>query len=107
VGYPTVRIYNVFEVRIVDPSLTVALLSNSEQYSDQDLWELALQDARRGGKGRANAVLALPLSLLIHAYLAMSPAARGAPVTIAGHHLDSNIPAALEGIDTPRFQKAY
>ena len=104
-GYPTVRIYHVFEVRIVDPSLAMALLSNSERYSDQDLRELALQDARRGGKGRANAVLALPVALLTNAYRTMSPEARDAPVTIEGYYLDGNVPAVLEGVAVPKFQR--
>lgn len=104
-GYPTVRIYNVFEVRIVDPSLTIAMLSNSEGYSDQDLQELALQDARRGGKGRANAILALPLELLTKAYQAMPPEARDSPVTIEGHFLDGNVPVVLEDVVAPKFQR--
>ncbi len=105
VGSPTVRIYNVFEVGIVDPSLATAMLSNSEQYSDQDLQELALQDARYGGKGRANAILALPLELLTSAYWAVSPEARDAPVTVEGHYLDGNVPAVLEDVVAPKFQR--
>ncbi|MEJ2559069.1 MAG: hypothetical protein P8186_23215 [Anaerolineae bacterium] len=104
-GHPTVRIYNVFAVRILDPSLARAMLANSEGYSDQDLQELALQDARRGGKGRANAILALPVALLTKAYLAMSPGERDAPVTVEGHYLDGNVPAVLEGITVPKFQR--
>jgi hypothetical protein len=105
-GYPTVRIYNVFEVCVVDPSLAMALLSNSERYSDQDLRELALRDARRGGKGRANAILALRLALLTNAYRALSPEARDAPVTIEGHYLDGNVPAVLEDVVVPKFQRS-
>ena len=104
-GHPTVRIYNVFEVRILDPSLAKAMLANSEGYSDQDLQELALQDARRGGKGRANAILALPVASLTKTYLAMSLDARDAPVTVEGHYLDGNVPAVLEEITVPKFQR--
>jgi hypothetical protein len=102
---PTVRIYNVFEARILDPTLARAMLGNSERYSDQDLDALALQDARRGGKGRANAILALPVALLTNAYQAMSPETRNAPVTIERHYLDSNVPAVLEEVSVPRFQR--
>lgn len=104
-GSPTVRLYNVFEVRIVEPSLATAMLSNSEQYSDQDLQELALQDARRGGKGRANAMLALPLGFVSDAYAAIPPQERDSPITIQGHCLDGNIPAVFEDVVAPRFQR--
>jgi len=102
---PTVRIYSVFEARILDPTLARAMLGNSERYSDQDLDTLALQDARRGGKGRANAILALPVALLVNTYRAMSPETRNAPVTIEGHYLDANVPAVLGEVSVPRFQR--
>jgi hypothetical protein len=38
-------------------------------------------------------------------YLAMSPGARDAPVTVEGHYLDGNVPAVLEEITVPRFQR--
>ena len=57
-GYPTARIYRVFEADILDTSLARAMLANSESISNQDLCKLAEQDAQNGGKGRANAVLA-------------------------------------------------
>lgn len=104
-GHPTVRIYNVFEVRILDPSLVKAMLGNSQRYSDQDLQELALQDARSGGKGRANAILALPVQLLTRAYRAMSPEERDFPITIEGHYLDGNIPAVLEEVLAPKLRR--
>jgi len=63
-GSPTVRIYHVHQVLILDPSLVRAMLANSERYTDQALQALALHDARRGGRGRANAVLALPVELV-------------------------------------------
>lgn len=105
-GYGTARIYRIFEARIVDASLSRAMLANSERYSDQDLHEQALAGARvrNGRRGRANAVLALPLKLLTEAYLAMSPEARAAPVTFNNHQLDGNVPAVLESVAVPNYQ---
>jgi hypothetical protein len=103
-GYATVRIYRIFEARIVDASLAQAMLENSERYSDQYLREIALADARNGGRGRANAVLALPLRLLTEAYLALSPDARAEPVSFNNHQLDRNVTAVLEGVAVPSYR---
>ncbi len=74
------------------------MLKNSESLSHQRLCELALEDARSGGKGRANAVLALPLKDITDAYLALSPEERNSPVFIEKNHFDQTVPAVLEGI---------
>lgn len=103
-GYSTARIYRIFEARIVDTALTRAMLANSERYSDQDLHERALAKTRKDSQGRANAVLALPLELITKAYLALSPEARAAPVTLNNHLLDGNVPAVLEGVAVPNYQ---
>jgi hypothetical protein len=101
VGRPTVRIYQVCEVCIVDSSLARAILANSERHSDQHLQALALQDAKSGGKGRANAALALPLELLTKAYLSMPAQRRASIITIEGHYLDGNVPAVLADVLGP------
>lgn len=49
------------------------MLANSKSYSDRDLGELALEDARKGGKGRSNAILTLPMEHLRDHYLSMPP----------------------------------
>ena len=103
-GFDTARIYRVFEARILDASLSRAMLANSERYSDQDLHALAWADARNGGLGRANAVLVLPLKRLTEAYMAMPPEARAAPFTYSNHQLDGNVPAVLEGVSVPGFR---
>jgi hypothetical protein len=103
-GYSTARIYRIFEARILDASLSRAMLANSERYSDQDLHEQALADARNGGRGRANAVLALPLKLLTEAYLALSPEARAAPVAFNNYQLDGNVSAVLESVAAPNYR---
>jgi hypothetical protein len=66
---------------------------------------LALADARKGGKGRANAVLALPLKSITHAYLAVTPEERNSPIFIEQNQIDETVPALLEGIQVPKYQR--
>jgi hypothetical protein len=103
-GSPTVRVYFAYEVRLLDPQLIAALVGESARHTDDDLRELALRDARRGGKGRANGVLILPLTSVVEAYRALPADARASTITVAGHRLHSNVPAVLEGVHSPKFQ---
>ncbi len=104
VRQPTVRIYRVFEARILDPALWQAIMVNSRGHSDQDLRELALEDRRKGGKGRANAFLILPVESLRRFYLSLSHEGRNAPVSFRKTDLEENVPALLDGVTVPRFQ---
>lgn len=101
----TVRVYRIFEATILDSSLAYAMLANSESNSDQDLSKLALKDAQTGGKGRANAVLALPLKRINDVYLAMSPNERNAPILFERNRLDETVPVVLDGITVPKYQR--
>jgi|SRR5688572_6593824 len=104
-GYPTARVYRIFEARILDPSLSRTILMNSESYSNHNLQELALENARNGGIGRANAMLTLPLNLTRGAYLAISPQARNAPISFQDNQLDASVAAVLEGVTVPKYRK--
>jgi len=104
-GYPTARVYRIFEARILDTSLSHAIIVNSESYSNQDLHELALENARNGGKGRANAILTLPLKLISDVYLTIPPEARNTPISFEDHHLDESIAAILEGVTVPKYRR--
>jgi hypothetical protein len=104
-GYPTVRIYRVFEVWIREPVLAQALIDNSERVSDQALRERAVRDAGSGGKGRANGVLALPLGAITAYYVGLSPDERNQPVNFEGHQLDETVAAVLAGIRVPKYQR--
>lgn len=106
VGQITARVYRIFETQILDESLGQLMIDNSARYTDQDLRQLALRDANDGGSGRANAILILPLRSLIDCYLAMPPEERGEPVMIDDHLLNGNVPAILEGVSVPKFQRA-
>lgn len=104
-GYLTSRVYRIFEARILDSSLSRAMLTNSENYSNHDLHELALEDARNGGKGRANAILTLSMKRISDVYLAMSLEARNSPISFQNHRLDETVTAVLEDVVVPKYQR--
>src|SRR3990172_1141925 len=104
-GILTVRVYRIFEACISDSSLARTIMMNSESLSHQDLCELALKDAQNGGKGKANAILALPIKRISDVYLAMSPKERNAPILVEENRLDETVPAVLEGIAIPKYQR--
>jgi hypothetical protein len=103
--HPTVRIYRIFEVRIIDDSLCAAMLSASERYSDRDLETLALEDAKSAGKGRANSTLTLPLKQLVDSYIPIPPEKRYARRTVDGYQLDVSVLAVLPDVDVPHLQR--
>ena len=81
------------------------MLNNSESHTDQDLRQLALVDYQNGGKGRANAVLVLPLKQLTDKYSGMELKERNLPILFEKHCLNETVPAILEGITVPKYQK--
>jgi hypothetical protein len=103
-GVPTVRIYRVFEAQIVDSALCEAMLVNSEAHPPEVLRGLALDDAQKGGRGRANAILVTPMHRLRAAYLALSPVRRHEPLLFENAMLNGNVAAVLEGIVVPAYQ---
>ena len=104
-GYPTTRIYRIFEARILDSVLASAMLNNNENCSDQDLQELALQEFQKGGQGTANAVLTLPWNEITSLYLATPFEARNSPVWFHGHQLDETVAAVLEDVSVPKYRR--
>ena len=104
-GFPTRRIYRIFEATILDRSLCTALLENSRRYADRDLQALAAADAAQGGKGRANAALALPLMAVTYAYLEVPLPQRARPLTIEGHLFDTSVLAVLESVEAPQYER--
>jgi len=104
-GYLTARVYRVFEASITDPSLISCMLSNSKRYSAPDLHELVVEDAGKGGKGRANAILVLPMERLRVHYLSIPPEERNLPILFEGNRLDETVPVVLEGIDVPKYRR--
>lgn len=101
----TVRVYRIFEAIISDAFLMDTILKNSKSISHEDLCELALKDAQNGGKGRANAILALPLKQITDVYLAMLSQERNAPILFEENKLDETVPAVLEAITVPKYKR--
>lgn len=101
----TVRIYRIFEARILDPSLSRAMMINSQRFSNRDLPDLAREDAQNSVKGRANAVLTLPLRSLSETYLALAPEARNAPILFQSYRLDETVAAILDGVEVPKYHR--
>ena len=64
VSQPTVRVYRAFEAHITDPALVEEMIANSQSISNHDLQNLVMEDFHRGGKGRANAFLVLPMGYI-------------------------------------------
>jgi hypothetical protein len=104
-GILTARVYRIFEATISDTSLIHNMMNNSESLSHEDLCKLALDDFQNGGKGRANSILNLPLKRISDVYLAMPPKERNAPVLFEENQLDETVPAVLEGITAPKYQR--
>jgi len=104
-GVPTVRIYRIFEVTILDATLIDLILKNSGNVSNEELSKLALMDLKKDGKGRANALLTLPLKRLAAAYLGMSPDEHNLPILFENNRLDETVTAVLDGIDVPKYQR--
>jgi hypothetical protein len=104
-GIPTVRVYRIFEAHIVESSLRQSMLTNSESIFHNDLCELALDDFQKGGRGRANAMLTLPLRQITEAYRAMSPTERNAPILFSRHYLGETVSVILDEVHAQKYQR--
>jgi len=104
-GQPTVRLYRIFDVRIIDVALCKTMLAANQQYSDRDLGMLALTDAQNGGRGHANSVLTLPLDTVRESYLKLAPERRYSKIVIEDHVLDESVLAILENVESPQYQR--
>jgi hypothetical protein len=101
----TVRVYFMFEAWIWDPEIISMMLVNNSRYSDNDLEKMAWKDAQQGGRGRANAMLALGFHDLKGVYRSTTVDRRGGQIRVDGHQLNGNVLALLEDIDHPKYQR--
>lgn len=101
-GQPTVRLYHIFEARILDSALSAAMLASSETSSDQHLRELT----RKSPTGRANAVLTLPLQQITAFYEQTTLEERNNPVSFQSHLLDESVAAVLENVTVPKYRRS-
>jgi hypothetical protein len=97
-GALTVRIYRIFEVEIHEPGVCRAIMESSRRYSEEKLQALAVADAARGGKGRANGVLVMRLDEAINAFGAVSFNGNGdtQPLLVNSFKLDSTSAVLFE-----------
>ena len=103
-GYPTARIYRIFEAYLHDRSLATALVRHSKMYAVQDLNLLACERLSDGGVGMFNTTLTLPKEGLLSFYHGVPLEQRNTPVTFQDHCLDETV-AAILGIDVPKYKK--
>jgi len=104
-GQLTVRIYRIFDVRIVDFTLCRVMLTVNSLYSDQDLAARALQNFENYGKRRATTILTLPLEQVTQSYLTLPPDKRYRKMVIDHHELDESVLAILADVDVPQYQR--
>jgi len=104
-GYLTVRIYSTFEVQITDIELCKTMLAINRQYSDQEFGMRALEDSGRGGNGRVNTILTLPLNVVRESYLALPPEKRYAKIMVDNHKLDESVLVILDNVEVPQYQR--
>jgi len=102
-GYPTARIYQVNEVQIRDAGLCRLMVGNSRKHPARDLSDLARDQARDGGQGRANAMLVAALEQVRAAILATPANRRGEPLEFKDTLLDGNVGALFNDIAVPRY----
>jgi hypothetical protein len=103
-GTPTVRIYRIFEARILEEALCKRMLAASERYSDQDLGLLAWKNFLEDGRGHANSISTLPLHVVTEAYRSFPPQLRYRKIHIANHELDESVMGILGDVDVPQYQ---
>ena len=78
-----------------DPDLIDMMLAGSRRYTVERLRELARQDARQGGKGRANAILTLDLDELKKFYRSLPVNQYDTPQQFGDYQLDGNVQAII------------
>lgn len=104
-GALTARIYFTYEVHIHDPDLICLMLSDSETNTASNMRKRVLDEAGKGNKGRANAILAVALERIRETYLALPEETRVEPMHYEGTLLDGNVAAVLEGVPVPKYQR--
>ena len=95
-GAATVRIYQIFEVAILDAQICHTLLENSQHSTDEDLQASADADLARGGHGRANGSLVIPFDEVKKAFLNLPPSEDSQTQMVLGHRFNATSSLLLE-----------
>ena len=104
-GFSTARVYRIFTTHISDKKLARRIITESNRFSDEDLEDLARLDKQKGGEGRANRILALPLDETIAFYSHTSLQERNSLLDFGNYHLSEAVLALLDEIDVPKYQR--
>ena len=104
-GNPTVRIYRIDHVVILDPGLCQMMVRNSMDHTASVLRGKVELDVENGGKGRANSIFATRLEKITSFYRSLGPERRGEILSFEGTVLAGNIAAILEDVPVPKYQQ--
>ena len=99
-GAPTVRIYRLFEVRLLAPSLVEAIMA-STLLDEATLAARAEAQSALGGRGRANAAVGLPLAAVREALRLLPPQARALTFTVGEQRMDGTVSALFPDLAGP------
>ena len=100
-GFPTVRVYRIYNVKILDAELCKLVLDISQRVSDEELGRRALEN----GNGRANSIVVLPLEMVRESFLALPAEKRFTKIEVDHHRLDESVLAVLGDVDVPQYQR--
>lgn len=103
IGKLTTRIYQVYEVQILDPRLRAMMIANCVSHPGQVLNQLALAESKGGRQGRANGIFVAPVADIRTAYLARPADERGLPMPFGDTHLAGNVAAVLEDVTVSKY----
>lgn len=103
-GLPTVRVYYMFDAMLKDRKIIDMIIENCSRYSDTVLQKMAFEDAKQGGKGRANAMLIMPLNELETLYRLIPNEKRSSHIQYKGHQLDGNVSSILDTVSNSEYK---
>lgn len=102
-GMPTVRIYYIFEAWIKSYELVKLMLTKSRQFCEDDFKKAALEDAERGGKGRANSVLTIEIDVLRDFCNSIALEKRNGNINFGKNQLEENVLALFSEIKSLNY----
>jgi hypothetical protein len=105
-GWPTARIYTLFEVMITDAGLVRQIQDVNRRYPDHDLMSRARKDHLNHGMGWINSVLTLPVGLVTREYLRLPKDNRFQMVNIENQWLDISTVAILPEVEVDQYQRS-
>ena len=103
-GSLTTGIYSIHEMQVLDAYIIADLIESSTSRSNQDLGEEAEKDYQKGGRGRANAVLALDYENLVEVFNKLPKAPNHAITQVWGNDLESNVLALIDEVESNKYQ---